>query len=58
MRLWTVGLTLAALSAVCAPSEARDLRLPVQEKVQDLLLYSVSEAYFTLREHLGLQIRV
>ncbi|MCA8923794.1 MAG: insulinase family protein [Planctomycetes bacterium] len=35
MRLWTVGLTLAALSAVCAPSEARDLRLPVQEKVLD-----------------------
>ena len=41
-----------------AVADDSSVPVPVQEKVQDLLLYSVSEAYFTLREHLGLQIRV
>ena len=31
--------------------------LPVKERLRDLLAYAVSEAYFSVRRHLGIHVR-
>ena len=31
--------------------------LPAKERLKDLLSYSVSEEYFAVRKHLGLEVR-
>ncbi|MCA9582383.1 MAG: hypothetical protein KC416_11355, partial [Myxococcales bacterium] len=55
--LFCNDLTAAAQLLQSLPPEG-PVDLPVREKIKELALFSVSEEYFRLREHLGLRIRV